>query len=537
MNCEQGLEKIRQVVRNPDEVDVPEGMLTANGIDPSKMSEFQKDMTSEEEIDLPEGMEIPNGAEPPADVPPRPPLPQTGRQDEDFSLSDDALALDLGGRGWDEDAKYVDLWKTWLFWNGSRWEIDQTAEALAQVRTFLRIRADEVAAWAARKGEVLSPGERKRLLDWSKKQGEILRGIGKIDAVKRTATTNLPSMSHPDHFDTDLMLLGTPGGTVDLRTGDLRPADRRDMITKLATVTPAERGTQPERWLSFLDEVFAGDQRLVDFMQRAAGYALTGRTDEHKLLFLYGTGRNGKSVFLNTLFWLWGDYARKAAAETFLNSNVERHSTDIAGLKGARLVMGSELPRGKTWDESVIKDLTGGDKMSARFMRQDFFDFVPQLTLVIAGNTQPSFRGVDEAIRSRLVMVPFAVTIPKERRDTGLQDKLKAEGPAILRWCIEGAWQWQRRGLDVPASVAAASDEYFDSEDTVGQFLEAEVERVVGGFETSANIHQRFVQWIEKQGMSAWTQTTLIKELRGRGFTDGKSGSQRGLKGLRLRWL
>ena len=494
-------------------------------------------MAAQEAVTWPEGMEIPSGAEPPEDVPPEPPLPGGSVQEDGFSLSDDALALELGARGWDDDAKHVDLWQAWLFWTGTRWALDQPAEALCRTRTFLRDRAAEVAAWADRKALDLDPAESKRLVDWAKKQGEILRGIGKIDAVKRTATTNIPSMAHPDHFDTDLMLIGTPEGTVDLRTGNLGLADRWQMITKLTNVAPAERGTKPERWTAFLEEIFAGDYRLIDFMQRAAGYALTGMTNEHKLLFLYGSGRNGKSVFLNTLLWIWGDYARKAPAETFLNSHVERHSTDVAGLKGARLVMGSELPRGKTWDESVIKDLTGGDKLSARFMRQDFFDFVPQLTLMIAGNTQPSFRGVDEAIRSRVVMVPFTVTIPPEKRDTALQDKLKAEGPAILRWCIEGADQWQRRGLDVPASVAAASAEYFDSEDTVGQFLEAEVDCVEGSFEKSADLHQRFTQWIEKQGMAAWTQNTLIKELRGRGFSDAKSNGHRGLKGLRLRWV
>jgi len=162
-------------------------------------------------------------------------------------------------------------------------------------------------------------------------------------------------------------------------------------------------------------------------------------------------------------------------------------------------------------------------------------EFDPQLTLMIAGNTQPSFRGVDEEIQSRVVMVPFSVTIPPKRRDTGLIDKLKAEGPQILRWCIEGVDMWLRRGLDVPEKVAAASAEYFDSEDTAGQFIEAEIERVVGGFERSAALHLRFTQWIERQGLGAWTQNTLIKELRGRGFTDAKSNGHRGLKGLRLR--
>ncbi len=210
------------------------------------------------------------------------------------------------------------------------------------------------------------------------------------------------------------------------------------------------------RWLAFLHDIFAGDAELIAFIQRAAGYALTGETREHKLLFLYGTGRNGKSVLLNILFYIWGEYARRTHATSFLNSTGDKHPTDLAGLQGARLVAGSELPKGKTWDESVIKDLTGGDVLTARYMRGDFFDFDPQLTLFIAGNNMPSFRGVDEAIRARVVLVPFAVTIPPERRDTHLADKLKAEAGQILQWAIEGAVMWQQRGLDVPASVAAA---------------------------------------------------------------------------------
>jgi P4 family phage/plasmid primase-like protien len=342
-------------------------------------------------------------------------------------------------------------------------------------------------------------------------------------------------VARPDLFDADRLILGTPGGTVDLRTGILRPARREDLLTKLTACAPAPAGTRPERWLAFLDEVFGGDAELIAFMQRAAGYALTGLTNEHKLLFLYGTGRNGKSVFLNTLVWLWGDYARRAAAEVFLNSHGEKHSTGIAGLKGARLVAGSELPKGRTWDESVIKDLTGGDKMTARFMRQDFFDFDPQLTLLIAGNNMPSFRGVDEAIRARVVLVPFLVTIPPEKRDKDLDAKLRAEGPAILRWVIDGALDWQKRGLAVPAKVAAASDEYLDDEDTLGQFLADETEAESLHFVTTTDLHLRFTQWCEHQGLTAWTLRTLQKELKTRGYQDLRRNYGRGFLGLRLR--
>jgi len=195
----------------------------------------------------------------------------------------------------------------------------------------------------------------------------------------------------------------------------------------------------------------------------------------------------------------------------------------------------ARLPRGKTWDEAVIKDLTGGDRMTARFMRQDFFDFDPQMTLMIAGNTQPSFRGVDEAIRSRVVLVPFKVTIPPAQRNRALPEKLRREYPAILRWCIDGALAWQDRGLDVPCTIDAASTAYFDEEDTVGQFLRDETTKDPSGFVSSADLINRFNQWSEQQGLGSWTQRTLVKELRQRGYEDARRKHHRGLRGLRLR--
>ncbi len=168
-------------------------------------------------------------------------------------------------------------------------------------------------------------------------------------------------------------------------------------------------------------------------------------------------------------------------------------------------------------------------------MRQDYFDFDPQLTLMIAGNTQPSFRGVDEAIRSRVVLVPFEVTVPPERRDRGLPEKLRAEGPAILRWSIDGALAWQREGLNVPPSIALASAAYFDEEDTVGQFLTDETTVDPLAFVASEDLIFRFNQWSERQGLGSWTQRTLIKELRQRGFEDARNKRQRGLRGLRFR--
>ena len=454
-----------------------------------------------------------------------------------LDLSQDAFAVDLGRRCWDSNARHVAAWGKWLFWTSTRWEVDEKLDHLTRVRVYVRDRAEELLDWAERKAAALDAqkeGGGAQLRRWARDQARNMRSKNTVTAVESLARSNCASVARSDAFDADRLLLGTPGGTVDLRTGQLRPAMRNDMITKLTACAPADPGSRPHLWLTFLTEIFGGDAELVSFMQRAAGYALTGLTTEHKLLFLHGTGRNGKSVFLNTLTWLWADYARRAAAETFLNTNGEKHSTGLAGLQGARLVAGSELPVGKTWDESVIKDLTGGDRMTARFMRGDFFDFDPQLTLMIAGNNQPSFRGVDEAIRARVVLVPFTVTISPEKRDKGLSDKLKAEGPAILRWAIDGALQWLEHGLDVPAKVVAASAEYMDDEDTLGQFVGDELLKVPGHFTSAQDLHHRFAQWCEGQGLKAWTQLTLIKELKTRGFEPAKSNGRRGLKGLKF---
>jgi P4 family phage/plasmid primase-like protien len=456
---------------------------------------------------------------------------------DDLDMSQDALASDLGARSWDHNARHVASWGKWLFWTGTRWQVDDRLDHLTRTRRFLRHRAEELTCWAESKAaarDAEKDGDGDKLRRWAKDQARSIRSKNTVAAVESLARSNPASVASADAFDENRLLLGTPGGTVDLRTGELRQAERGDMLTKLTACAPAAPGSRPERWLTFLHEIFAGDADLVAFMQRVAGYALTGLTTEHKLLFLYGTGRNGKSVFLNTLTHIWADYARRAAAETFLNTQGDKHATGLAGLQGARLVAGSELPVGKTWDESVVKDLTGGDRMTARFMRGDFFDFDPQLTLVIAGNNQPSFRGVDEAIRARVVLVPFTVIVSPERRDKSLPDKLKAEGPEILRWAIEGAQQWLNHGLDVPEKVAAASIEYMDDEDTLGQFLIDETATDPAGFVTTTDLHERFKFWCERQGLHVWTMHTLRKELKSRGYQDHRRKYGRGFEGLKL---
>ncbi len=250
----------------------------------------------------------------------RPPLSSGGMPRSDaikpVDLSHDALAIALGKSGWNEDARYVAAWNKWLFWTGTHWAIDDRLQHMTLTRKFLRQRAAELIEQAK------DDGQSKRV----EKQADIIRGKTTVAAVADFARSNPASAASPDDFDGNRMLLGTPGGTVDLRTGEMRAARRDDMITKQTAVAPAPAGIEPSLWLQFLRDVFDGDAEVISFIKRAAGYALTGMTSEHKMLFLYGTGRNGKSVFLNTLFDLFGDYARRAPASIFLNSKFEQHS-------------------------------------------------------------------------------------------------------------------------------------------------------------------------------------------------------------------
>ena len=247
--------------------------------------------------------------------------------------------------------------------------------------------------------------------------------------------------------------------TFDLRTGIGRPPDPLDYITKKTACRCAPAGTPHPLWTKFLERVTDGNAELQGFLQRYMGYCCTGFTTEHVFVFAYGTGANGKSTFINTIARIFGDYATVADMSTFIASNVEHHPTDLAKLRGARLVVAQETQKGRRWDETKIKALTGGDKITARFMRQDFFDFVPTFKLFICGNHKPRLASVDEAMRRRLLLVPFTVQIPPAERDPRLAEKLKAEWPAILRWCIDGCLEWQRIGLAPPAIVLDATEE------------------------------------------------------------------------------
>lgn len=439
---------------------------------------------------------------------------QTAALLDSSDLSDDTLANRLSAERLRGDWLYVHAWRAWMLWTGAQWKRGKKLEHLAEIRDFLRAQAK------ATKG----------------KDAADLRSARKAYAVEQMVRSNTEVAAAPDQWDANTWLLGTPGGTVELRTGTLRPARRDDHITKLTAVAPAEPGVDAPIWRSFLQRIFRSDLDILPFLQRAAGYALTGQSTEHKLLFAFGTGRNGKGVFFNTLTSILADYATVSSSFTFLESGMNSHPTGIASLAGARLVTASELPPGKPWNESLLKSITGGDPITARRMRQDEFTFKPQFTLMIAGNHMPSFRGVDEATRARVLLIPFKETILADERDPDLAEKLKGEWPAILRWAIDGALDWQNVGLRAPAAVTDASNEYMDDEDVLGEFIGDCLQENPGGFVKTADMYEVFRGWCDKRGMRApWTQHALRQAMKERGYEFGRKTHGRGVWGCSLR--
>jgi putative DNA primase/helicase len=267
------------------------------------------------------------------------------------------------------------------------------------------------------------------------------------------------------------------------------------------------------------------------------GYCLTGLTNEHVFVFAHGTGANGKSTFINTIARILGEHATVADVGTFLASSHERHPTDIAKLHGARLVVAQETENGRRWNESKLKSLTGGDKMTARFMRQDFFDFVPTFKLFIVGNHKPRLVSVDEAMRRRLLFVPFTVQIPPHERDPDLAHKLEAEWPAILRWCVDGCLEWQRSGLKPPAIIAAATDNYFNEQDTTGQWLDDCINTEAGALSVTptADLFSSWKRWCEDQGLDPGSQRTFSITLAERGHQKVKRNYGSAFVGLAVK--
>jgi len=431
--------------------------------------------------------------------------------DESVWGTEDALALAFMRR-YHRDWRYVAGWGKWLVWDGQRWRTEDTLAATDLIRSVCRqtaVRADNPKVAAK------------------------LASASTVGGVERLARADRRHAATTDEWDADPWLLNTPGGVVDLKTGRKRANERNDRMTKITTATP---GGDCPQWRAFLSDIAGGDVDLQAYLQRMVGYCLTGVTSAHALFFLYGTGANGKSVFANVISTILGDYTATASMDTFVETRGERHPTDLAGLRGARFVTAIETEQGRRLNESKVKAITGGDKISARFMRQDFFEYTPQFKPVIVGNHKPAIRNIDEAMKRRMHMIPFTVTIAPERRDTRLTEKLLAERDGILAWALAGCLAWQREGLQPPASVKSATEEYFESEDALGRWLDERCVREPNAKSLTAELFTDWKQWAEASGEFIGAQRRFSDLLITRGLDKWRnSAGVRGFQGIGLK--
>ncbi|MDC0743168.1 DNA primase family protein [Polyangium mundeleinium] len=399
---------------------------------------------------------------------------------------------------------------TWMSWDDKRWATGNSGEVVEYAKMAVRSIYKEA-------GDCENFEERQSLVAHAKRSEKVER----VMAIEKLARSMVPVL--PEMLDTDPWLLNVDNGTLDLRTGQLRPHRREDRITKLTPITYDPAATCP-LWEAFLACIFDKNKNLIDFVQRLFGYSLTGEVSEQALVFLYGTGANGKSTFLLILQALLGEYATQAAPELLLTKKGDAHPTEVADLFGRRVAVSTEVEAGRSWSEVQIKQLTGGDRIKARFMRKDFFEFQPTHKLFVAANHKPKVRGTDHGIWRRIRLVPFCVTIPEHARDKNLVKKLQAELPGILAWAVRGCLAWQKDGLGEPEEVKAATEAYREEMDTLGEFF-ADCCIVGPKVEAKAqDLYGAYTKWCETNGERPMGHRLFGMALRERGFKDRKSG-------------
>ena len=443
--------------------------------------------------------------------------------------SDDAVALRFTRR-YAGRLRYCAEWGQWLGWSGHVWQVDRTYFTLHLMRGICRELMQELSDDP---DGTLTRGQSESLTSRTK-------AYHCLDLAKSAREHAMTA----DRWDADPWLLNTPAGIVDLRTGKTCPHDPALHMTKTTRVSP---GGGCPLWLAFLNQITAGDQELIGYLQRVAGYCLTGLTHEQALFFGYGTGGNGKGTYLNTLTWIMGDYATVATMEAFTETHAERHTTDLAMLRGARLVTAQETKQGQRWDEQKIKALTGGDPITARFMRQDNFTYLPQFKLFIAGNHKPGLRTVDQAIKRRMNLIPFVVRIMGAAVDKGLAEKLKAEAGGILAWMVAGCCQWQETGLRPPEAVLRATESYMEAQDGFSAWVAERCQvagQIVDGKPLATSIwapigelYRSWQSWCQSAGEHVQSQRAFGDTLEDNGFVRMRSDDAkkvRGHRGIRL---
>ncbi len=420
-----------------------------------------------------------------------------GPADSEADLANARRLVDVFG----DRLRYVVSWKKWLCWDGTRWAVDDTGQAVRYAKKI-----------ADRLPKTVKGGGPSRTQT----------AVG-INAMLNLAGTEPGIALAPADLDADPYLLNVGNGTLDLRTGELRPHNPDDLLTKICGANYHPDAAAPE-FTTFLDKV-QPEITMRDFLGRLFGHALLGRVVEHVLAILYGVGANGKTTLVEAVSRVFGDYARPIEPGLLIDRG-DAHPTGTAALFGLRLAVTHETDAGRRLAEGTVKRLTGGDKITARRMREDFWDFDPSHSIVMHTNHKPLVRGTDEGIWRRLRFVPFDVVIPEDRRDGKLPERLALEADGILAWVVAGYRQWQDRGLAEPEQVTAATSAFRGESDMLGLFLEQRCRLDAGPFATvqSSHLFASWCDWCKRENVDAGTQTAFSRELADRGHDKKKDG-------------
>lgn len=414
----------------------------------------------------------------------------------------------------------------WLVWDNKRWAIDSTGAVERMAKQTIRTLQDTIQELGATKEDEEYKLQIQKFVLKSENDN-------KIKAMVNQTKSQLGIAIKEDKLDYDGLLLNCLNGTLDLRTGELLPHSKQNLITKM---TPIEYNPDVKcpNWLEFLDRIFMEDKELIEYLQRTVGYTLTGLTSEQCFYMLYGSGANGKSTFLNAVQYIMGDYAGTLRGSSLM---VRKHDEgargDLAKLKGSRYVVSSELNDNQTFDESLIKALTGEDTIPVRFLFGEEFDLKPEFKLWIATNEKPKIKGTNHGIWRRVRLIPFDYKIPEEQKDKNFfENVLKPEIQGILNWAIEGCLKWQREGISTPEKVRAAVDDYKNEMDILQLFIDDCC--IIGPDKrvSPAVLYEAYANWCFKTGERELTQTKFGTKIKEKGFNQNRNFQGRFYEGI-----
>lgn len=421
--------------------------------------------------------------------------------------------------------RYCRQWKKFLVWNGKQWLTDDNGETETLVNRLIRS--------MYRIAPTIKDIQRR--IDFEshiKKSESLRRRKSLIESIAMDEKVKTP----PETFDQNPFAFNCVNGTMYLDTGEFRPHTPKDYSTKCSKFIYDIKARCPT-WEKFLLQIMNQDRDLISYIQKVMGYSMTSLTSEQCMFILWGAGANGKSTFLNTISNLMGDYAEHTQAETFMKKQNEGINNDVARLRAVRFVSTSETEQGKRLSESLVKQVTGDDNLTARFLYGEYFSFKPTFKIFMATNHKPQIKGNDFGIWRRIRLIPFTVTIPEEQRDKELQEKLEAENAGIFNWLLQGYIAWKNDGLTMPATVKNATEEYQADMDVVGQFLKdcCFIDATESTRISNKRLYESYVSWCNAGNEKVCSQKFLAMRLQEKGFRKIMGNTERFWLGIGLR--